>query len=182
MKKSSRTPLRLVRLESPRARFLERIRQVEGDRVISDIEYASIDELRVIATWLESGKMCETRPRRVKRRAPEGCAGIEAFELPGASSSRSRLAEKRARLLALREIYRSPRFASILTLRERTLKSRLLLTQERMLFLMSSSHSHDSVRKFVRWNRVALRLLELMRVDRNGRLSWIMSHSPRRVS
>ena len=176
MEKMSTTPLRLVHLESPRARYLERIRQAEGDRVIRDIENASTDELRVIAAWLDSGRLFDTRPRPVRRRAAERHQEIAAID-PSRGTLRTPFAAKRARLMALRDIYRSPRFASTLTLRERTLKARLLLTQERMLFLMGSPYSHDSVRSFVRWNRLAIRLLELMRHEGTDRFT-----SPRRVS
>jgi hypothetical protein len=181
MENVSKPPLRLVHLESPRARFLERIRRAEGDRVIRDIENASTDELRLIAAWLDSGRMCEKRPGPVRGHAAEGRRGFAALDPPRVAF-RTPHAEKRARLMALREIYRSPRFASTLTLRQRTLKSRLLLTQERMLFLMSSYHSHDSVRKFVRWNRLALRLMELMRNERTDHFTSITHDFPLRVS
>jgi hypothetical protein len=175
MKNSSRVPLRLVRLDSTRESLLERIRLAEGDKVITDLAHASIEELRIIARWLDSGKKCDVVTMRPRRRVAEPQPVIEAPALnpiPDTyTKARIPFGERRERLVALSNEYRSDRFARKLSPRVRTLKCRILLAQERMLSLMSSPVSSDSVRKFVRWNRVALRLLDGLRRQQGARYS-----------
>jgi hypothetical protein len=142
------TNLKIVHLDNERLRIQREIRDLEGADVITELDRATTDELRIILRWLIDG--------RQHRRSKAPSYPLQLVEPQRESSSTStfhqELAQRIEHIVTRRVLLR---YSVQERRRQLTLRCRLMRAHQGMLEAKHHQFNPHSIRNYIRWARVA---------------------------